>query len=414
MTISTTYAPDNYAGNGSTTVFAITFEFLSTSTNVKVSLKNDSTGVITEQSSPSQYSISGSNVTMVTAPASGETLILELNPDFKQQSDYRENDEFPAETLETDLDERTLEGQINNDLVSRALRADASVDLTGKTLSLDFPSSGTEVVTITSTSIGRSSAFSLGAITLTGTTEVAVSGTAGTSGDLSVWDANGNLVDGPTPPSGTIIGTTDTQTLTNKTLDADNNTVTNIGASEVNSNIVRGQTATTAVAGDYFLYADASDGDNLKQATLQDIATLTINQVPSASDSAEGTIEIATQSEMEADSSTTLAVTPGRQKYHPSAVKGWCEINGGGSELQSYNVSSVTDNGAGDYTVNWSTSLSGANHTYFTGVRTDSALTAAVSNSTTGASAARLVIRNTSGTLVDPNGSFVGAVGDFA
>ena len=45
-----------------------------------------------------------------------------------------------------------------------------------------------------------------------------VTGTKGTSGDLSVWNADGDLVDGPTPPSGTIVGTTDEQTLTNKTL----------------------------------------------------------------------------------------------------------------------------------------------------------------------------------------------------
>ena len=45
-----------------------------------------------------------------------------------------------------------------------------------------------------------------------------MTGTAGTAGDLVLWDASGNLVDGPTPPSGTIVGTTDTQTLTNKTL----------------------------------------------------------------------------------------------------------------------------------------------------------------------------------------------------
>ena len=45
-----------------------------------------------------------------------------------------------------------------------------------------------------------------------------VSGTAGTTGDLAVWDSNGDLIDGPTPPSGAIVGTTDTQTLSNKTL----------------------------------------------------------------------------------------------------------------------------------------------------------------------------------------------------
>lgn len=51
-----------------------------------------------------------------------------------------------------------------------------------------------------------------------------ITGTAGTNGDLAQWDANGDLVDGPTPPTGTIVGTSDTQTLTNKDLTSQNNT----------------------------------------------------------------------------------------------------------------------------------------------------------------------------------------------
>ena len=119
MTISAAYSADNYAGNGSTTVFAVTFAFLSVGTNLKVSIKVDATGVVTEKTITTHYTVSGSNVTMGTAPASGETLIIELNPDFKQTSDYAENSSFPAETLETDLDERTLEGQINKDNLSK-------------------------------------------------------------------------------------------------------------------------------------------------------------------------------------------------------------------------------------------------------------------------------------------------------
>jgi len=128
MTISASYSPDTYAGDDSTTSFAITFSFLSTASFVKVSLKTDSTGVITAQTgSGTDYSVSGSNVVFNTAPATGETVIIELNPDFTQDTDYAENAVFPAETLEADLDERTLEGQINNDLASRALTIDSSL-----------------------------------------------------------------------------------------------------------------------------------------------------------------------------------------------------------------------------------------------------------------------------------------------
>lgn len=50
-----------------------------------------------------------------------------------------------------------------------------------------------------------------------------ITGTAGTNGDLAVWNVDGDLVDGPTPPSGTILGTTDTQTVTNKDLSSTTN-----------------------------------------------------------------------------------------------------------------------------------------------------------------------------------------------
>lgn len=70
--------------------------------------------------------------------------------------------------------------------------------------------------------------------------------------------------------------------------------------------------------------------------------------------------EIATQAEQEAASSVAVAVSPGRQQYHPSAAKAWVRFDGTGTLAvgASYNVSSVTDNSAGNYTVNFTTNFS--------------------------------------------------------
>jgi hypothetical protein len=82
-----------------------------------------------------------------------------------------------------------------------------------------------------------------------------------------------------------------------------------------------------------------------------------------ASDTAKGLIEVAIQSEMETGSSTTLAVTPGRQIYHPAHPKAWIIFvtTGGTSVITTdYGVASVSDHATGNYTVNFDTAFSGA------------------------------------------------------
>lgn len=73
----------------------------------------------------------------------------------------------------------------------------------------------------TGNSISNIETADLASAAKTGSDTAVVTGTAGNPGDLAQWNADGDLVDGPTPPSGTIVGTTDTQTLTNKTMTID-------------------------------------------------------------------------------------------------------------------------------------------------------------------------------------------------
>lgn len=71
----------------------------------------------------------------------------------------------------------------------------------------------------------------------------------------------------------------------------------------------------------------------------------------------------ATQAEQETGTATNRIVTPGRQQYHPSAAKAWVKFNGSGVVAidASYNVTSITDNGVGDYSVNLTTGFSSLN-----------------------------------------------------
>lgn len=69
----------------------------------------------------------------------------------------------------------------------------------------------------------------------------------------------------------------------------------------------------------------------------------------------------ATQAEQEAASSTAVFVSPGRQQFHPAASKCWVNFNSAGTIAASYNTTSITDNGVGDWVVNIGTDFSSAN-----------------------------------------------------
>ena len=129
MTISSTTTKNSYSGNGSTTTFAYSF-YIPASTDIQVIVRS-STGTETvkaEGTGSTNYSItgvgssSGGNVVFVTAPASGETVVLRRNTAKTQSTDYVANDPFPAETHEDALDKLTIIGQDLQEQVDRSLK----------------------------------------------------------------------------------------------------------------------------------------------------------------------------------------------------------------------------------------------------------------------------------------------------
>jgi hypothetical protein len=92
-----------------------------------------------------------------------------------------------------------------------------------------------------------------------------------------------------------------------------------------------------------------------KTLTSPTVTTPTINGAVSGT-------SIATQADQESASSAQLLVSPARQHFHPSAFKAWARWNNAATIAASYNVSSVTDTGTGDWTVNFTTSFSSGNY----------------------------------------------------
>jgi len=127
MTVNTSNKRIEYSGSGSTTVFAYNFRILD-ETHLEVILVSSS-GVETVQTLTTHYTVAGAgdagggDVTMATAPASGEALVLRRKMPFTQDIDYVSGDPFPAETHERGIDERVMEAQELIEITDRALKA---------------------------------------------------------------------------------------------------------------------------------------------------------------------------------------------------------------------------------------------------------------------------------------------------
>ena len=160
MTLSTTTVKNSYSGNGSTTAF--TYNFGINSTSELVVIIRSSTGTETVKTITTHYTVAdagaaGGTVTMGTAPASGETLVLIRDTSLTQETDYVANDPFPAETHESALDKLQMQVQEVQEEVDRSLKISRTNTMTSTSFTenatnraskvLSFDSSGELAVT---------------------------------------------------------------------------------------------------------------------------------------------------------------------------------------------------------------------------------------------------------------------------
>lgn len=529
MTISTLYEPSVYAGNGSLVTFGIDFPFLSNSSFIKVSLKDDATGEITVQTGGgTHYTVTGSNVVFTSAPASGKTVIIELNPDFTQQDDYKENEAFPAETLERGFDTRTLESQLNRDLIDRSIKVDSSISgfstsfdpTSGADKYLKINSAGDRLETFalvaggglgnikedTSPQLGATldtngfditfdngkgirddsgneqllfnkapSAVNYLAISNSSAPKLGAEGSdtnvsleleskgsgnikldPGSTGDVEVEggsillgtgeglrDAAGNeqlsLVETASAVNHIEITNNSTGNApkiasagddTNISLQINAKGNASVALSSRDAVLIRDLTDTNS--GEIRLVEKLSNGNNYvglrSPASVSSNLTFTL---PSADGSSGAMITTngsgvlgfspailpATEAQQKTGTDLSSYVTPGRQMFNKSAVKAFVTFNGTGTPaiLQSLNVSSITDLGVGNYTINMSISLANTNYAVI-GTSSHSLGSTSIFQNQDGVKAVNsfsIFILNAAGTLQDRDFISLIVVGDI-
>ena len=141
-TLNEVTARASYSGNGTTTSFAYSWRIIDDD-DIKV-IKVSAAGTATTQTKTTHYTVSGTgdsgggNVVFVTAPASGETVVLLRTQPLLQSTDYSLT--TPAETVERDFDKALMALQMHAEKLARALKfAEKSTQT-----NIDFPEPSTE------------------------------------------------------------------------------------------------------------------------------------------------------------------------------------------------------------------------------------------------------------------------------
>ena len=141
MTVSSATNKVSYNGNGSQTVFAYGFKIFDQD-DLTVIIRNASGGETTKTIT-THYTVSGvgaasgGNVTMGTAPASGESITIIREQPLTQGLDLVANDPFPAASFEDQLDKLTFMVQQHQEELNRSVKGSKTTTITDPTFTED-------------------------------------------------------------------------------------------------------------------------------------------------------------------------------------------------------------------------------------------------------------------------------------
>lgn len=371
MTVASETSRVQYAGNDVTTSFSVPFYFLANG-DLKVVLTS-TTGVESTLTITTHYTLSGAGVpaggtlTMVTAPATGEYLTIYRDPAVTQETDFVENDPLPAAALEGMGDRLTMIAQRLKNILSRTFRL-SDADTSGASTVIPAPEalqllgwnedgdelvnySAADIATVAATGTyyvdvfsgtGAQTAFTLSASP--GTKNNTMVYVGGVYQQKSTYSLSGTTLTFSVAPA---LGTNNIEVQHIRAIDggvgtpADGSVSTSSLASGLLVPVSKGGTgATTFTAGTLLLgngtsavqelefgaarQFAVSDGSTWYSRAIQgdDLPTIPVAKLPTATDSAQGAMEIATAAEVKAASSTSaVAVVPGTMINHPLMPK---------------------------------------------------------------------------------------------
>lgn len=120
MTVSSQTPINRSTGNGVTTVFPYTFKIIS-SADMEVSVDGVVKTLTVDYTLSGVGDDAGGNVTMLAAPATSTSVVRRRNMALTRNTDYQDQGELPASTLDSDLDSAVLMIQQVDEKTDRAM-----------------------------------------------------------------------------------------------------------------------------------------------------------------------------------------------------------------------------------------------------------------------------------------------------
>jgi hypothetical protein len=421
MTVSSTPRKAGpFAGNAATTSFPFAFKVY-TKNDIGVVLTS-STGVVTTLVLDSDYSVTvGTTGGTVTYPISGSplpvgsTLTIVGNMAYEQTTQLPTGGAYNAQNVEAAFDRQTILSQQLLEAVGRAVTAPVSAQVSAE---LPFPlanaligwnAAADELQNVNPASlltIAGSSGFVTQVFSGTGAQtvftlsenpgsvnnlEVFVSGVRQTPGvDYTFSSTTLTFTVAPPSGSGNIltrwgqtlgIGVPSNNSVQTSSMVDDAVTTAKLA----NLNVTTEKMANAAVtfpkmqniATSRLLGRASAGTGGVEELTGAQATALLV----AASETVSGRVELADATEAAAGTDATRALSPARLRNALAAsgaapvfaCRAWVNFNGTGTVAirASGNVSSITDNGTGNYTVNFTTSMPDANYAITYGFDTD-------------------------------------------
>jgi len=154
MTLSSTTNTVSYNGDGSITDFPVSYAFFGTGTSAEIEVieVTIATGAEATKTNGTDYTVTGGEgttgtVTAATAPAATVKWVINRTTTQTQETDYVENDPFPAESHEQALDRLTMISQEQERALGRTTQLpDGYTGNFDPTLPTSFTANGSLVV----------------------------------------------------------------------------------------------------------------------------------------------------------------------------------------------------------------------------------------------------------------------------